>query len=1187
MNEFQSLVNKMLEGELSDREAKKLHAILETDPEARKAYVEQCHMHAFLAEEPSLKGALAESSPIDPEESPKVEKTLWGRIMPQIGVMAASVAISVVGILTVLNFTGRNETELVSEGPVLTPEAAYEKAEFPNEGNLKRPPTNFAVISKSPAEDELVSFNHDIRPILSENCYHCHGPDASSRKADLRLDIEANAFQPHGKFEAPIVAEDPESSPLYQRIVSTLKSEVMPPPDTNKTLTEEEKDLVKRWIEQGANWEGHWAFEQPSKQAVPDTDWGVGEIDAFIAARHDELGLKPNPEADRETLARRLSLDLTGLPPSPEMVEAFVSDKSYNAYEKYVDVLLASPAYGEHQARYWLDAARYSDTHGLHLDNYREIWPYRDWVINAFNDNKPYDDFTVEQIAGDLLPNATQDQIIATGFNRCNPTTSEGGAIDEEYRTIYAKDRVETTSTVFLGLTMGCASCHDHKFDPVSMEDFYKFSAFFNNLDGPIMDGNARDTAPVMVLPTEEYVAEWPSVESEYDQIFKLLEKIKKENKDGFEDWLAEENKQLPSDIVKPLLISKLAPEAYEQDEEEKKKKPADKLPEADVFFTYGQSFEVPDEVSSLGKGDGFILSMSYLGGKTAPEGEYLLMSKFDGDRGYRLYLLFGDPDQPNIGRLRLELVHSLKSQDMISVTTKASRYAISAWGQYSLRVSYDGSGDASGVAFAKDSKPMAVDGTLTINQLTGDFSTGAEVVIGSDFDEETAKKTPVVNLAYYSSEHPFYALSHFEGEKALRKTLEKDEGSRKKKEKKALQAFYFDMIDPERSPVRKSFVPLENKYRVIYDHATVSLVMKEKADGEPHAFMLSRGDYEKKGDRVLADIPSVFGTLGEGAPNDRLGLARWLVSPENPLTSRVTVNRYWQNLFGRGLVETSEDFGIMGSNPSHPELLDWLAVDFQENGWDLKSLIKKMVMSSTYRQDSRIDPEELEADPDNIYLARGARYRLDGEVLRDQALAVSGALNDKVGGVPVKPYQPKGIWNAVAYSGSNTRFYKKDEGDAVYRRSLYTFWKRTAPPPNMVIFDAPSRENCSVRRERTNTPLQALTLMNDPQYVEAARMLAQRSVEASIEGTSNVENLIGSMYRFAFGSELSPKHKDVLLRSYKQFLLNFQADTDAAKAFLEVGDSVALESEDAASLASLTMVASQIMNLDSFINKY
>jgi hypothetical protein len=1183
MNELENLIARLLTGEISATEQKALNAILERDPEARRIYVEQCQLHAQLLSNPEVRNLLYAEELID-EASPTVPAVAEGQsAVKSAGAqpwkwIAVSAAVSALVVLGVVRLSTKSAAPQLSESPEsVSPETAYQQAEFSESGSLKRPPTNFAVVTNKSPHSGQVSFNRDVRPIFSENCYHCHGPDANTRKAELRLDIEASAFAPHGEFAAPIVRGDPGASPLYQRITSPLKSEIMPPIDSHKSLTDAEKGLIRNWIAQGAKWEGHWAFVPPRKVMPPKSEWGMGPIDAFIFSKQQELGLSPNPRADREVLARRLALDLIGLPATPQQVATFGADQRPNAYEIYVDSLLASPAFGEHQARFWLDAARYADTHGLHLDNYREIWPYRDWVVDAFNRNQPFDEFTVEQIAGDLLPSPTQAQLLATGFSRCSPTTSEGGAIDEEYRAIYAKDRTETVSTVFLGLTVGCAACHDHKFDPITQKDFYQFSAFFNNIDGPIMDGNAYDTRPNLVMPRPQDEASWPPIRDAYQSSERRLDALRGERNDAYEAWLAAGEFAAPEADVSSVWDAELTPVEAGQE--------------------LLQFVNLPTELATWNRDQPFTFMLDFKIPKIPAGTERLAASKFDGDRGWRLFVLPGDISQPDRYRLRFELIHSLVNRQLISMTTKSRRYIpLLAGKTLPLTVSYDGSGKALGLVLGAPDR-LTIDGPLLVDNLQGDFANLGDLLVThprikanaeeeQTEDDNSEAKAPMAALAMrlslYDSAIPLYLFGHQKQMKTLVETFAQPEADRAKRDGNLLKNYYLEVVDPLYRAAQRAHASLEVGYQFIYDQATISLVMKEREEAAM-AHILNRGEYDKKGEEVSAAIPAVLGQMSPDVPRNRLGLARWLVDEKNPLTARVTVNRVWQNLFGTGLVATSEDFGTMGENPSHPELLDWLAVDFRENGWDLKALIKQIVATETYQQDAKIDAAEYAIDTDNRFLARGPRYRLDAEVIRDQALFVGGALDDTRGGPPVKPYQPVGIWNAVAYSGSNTRFYQQDEGPALYRRSLYTFWKRTAPPPNMTIFDAPSRENCTVRRERTNTPLQALILMNDPQFFEAARMLAQRSLEVT---DMSVDGRIGVMYRYAFGRAAPETHGKILSESYHRFESAFRQSPEDAAKVVRTGDSTPLDAPDVVSFASLTMVASQIMNLDNFLNK-
>jgi hypothetical protein len=799
-----------------------------------------------------------------------------------------------------------------------------------------------------------LEYNRDIRPILAENCFACHGHDSAARKADLRLDQRTAAIE-----AGAITPRDPEASELIARINADDPHEMMPPPKTTKTLSSEQKDVLKRWIEAGAEYQLHWSIIAPGRPELPkvrNTGWVRNPIDQFVLTKLEQNGLKPAPEADRRTLVRRLSLDLTGLPPSPGLVEAFVNDPAPDAYGRLVTRLLDSPSWGEHRARFWLDAARYADTNGYHFDNYREAWAYRDWVIGAFNRNLSFDRFTIEQLAGDLLPGSTLDQQVASGFNRCNATTNEGGTIPEEYKVLYTRDRTETVSQVWLGLTAGCAVCHDHKFDPLSQREFYELSAFFNNTTQPIMDGNIQNTPPTAVVPITADQDRWQVLNAERASLQGRLDAQRQAARSDLIRWLTEAKARAKSGSLAPL-------------------------PRRDWF-------------------------------------------------------------------------------------------------------------------------------RLTAHWLA---------------------------------------------------------------------------IDPPANALRAQLAELQKKEAPIKKRGTLAHVMHER--NEPAmAFLLYRGEYDKRRDAVKPDTPDVLPPMTADLPKNRLGLAKWLVRSDNPLTARVTVNRFWQEVFGTALVRTAGDLGVSGELPSHPELLDWLAIEFRDSGWDIKRFFRLMVESATYRQSAAVTPEKREKDPQNRLLSRGPRFRMDGEMIRDAALASSGLLIGRMGGPSVKPYQPEGVWEAVAMPESNTHFYKPDHGERLYRRSLYTFWKRSAPPASMEVFNAPSREVCTVRRERTNTPLQALVTLNDPQFVEAARALAQSTLkrQQQTDPTAGIDWIATRLLARPF----RPEERAVVDASLAKLISFYQSHPDQAALLLNVGESKADPSLDPSTLAAWTMLANELMNLDEFLCK-
>ncbi|MHC5539559.1 PSD1 and planctomycete cytochrome C domain-containing protein [Singulisphaera rosea] len=854
---------------------------------------------------------------------------------------------------------------------------------------------------------EEIQYNRDVRPILSETCFRCHGP--GDRKAGLRLDLREEAIKPAESGAVPIVPGHLEESELIRRILTEDETEVMPPPKAHKTLSTTQKDLLKRWVQSGATYQKHWSFEPPLKEPAPKVN-GSGvvvrnSIDAFIAERARSKGLTPSPEADKETLIRRVAFTLTGLPPTPAEVELYLGDSSSRSYENMVERYLFSPRYGEEMARHWLDVARYADTHGLHLDNERAMWPYRDWVVRAFNDNVPFDRFTVEQLAGDLLEKPTRDQLIATGFNRCNVTTSEGGSIEAEWYFRNAVDRSSTMAETWMGLTAGCAVCHDHKYDPISAKEFYSLYAFFYSAAGPAMDGNALLHEPTLKLPTP-------------DQESKLAE------------------------LTKAVADAKQAVEA------------------ASKFPTY-----IDPADSAVAKVEG-----------SAPEEH---------------------------GKLE---------------RAKDPQYSFRAWVE-------QGGGAAS-----KD--------------LTGDIKEWLGKQKAGTLAEGDAKKL---------REH--YLKNVCESTKGTFAALAQ-EAARREKERASLDGAI---------PVTYIFRDMETPRQ---------------------AFVMLRGQYDKTGEKVEPSTPKVLPELRTATPGarpNRLDLARWLVSQDHPLTARVAVNRFWQQFFGTGLVKTSFDFGTQGESPTHPELLDWLAVTFREGNWDVRDLVRLMLHSATFRQSTRVTAEMLQIDPDNRYYARGPRFRLDAEQVRDNALYVGGLLDTRMGGKGVKPYQPSNIWEPVAFTGSNTREYHQDSGQALYRRSLYTFLKRTAPPPFMANFDAPNRESFCTRRERSNTPLQALQLMNDVQHFESARGLAERILR---EGGTTPEARINYGFRVVLSRRPDAEELAVLREQCRAHLERFRTDKDAAKAVTHFGESQPTPGLPEEELAAYTLLANTLLNLDETVTR-
>ncbi|MBE0540782.1 MAG: PSD1 domain-containing protein [Verrucomicrobia bacterium] len=1008
------------------------------------------------------------------------------------------------------------------------------------------------------AASDKVDFSRDISPILSDNCYACHGPDAAHRKAGLRFDLKDGALADLGGHHA-IVPGDPEKSELIARIITKDEDEIMPPLDSGKQLTEAQIDLLKRWIVQGAEWKSHWSFikpELPSLPEVKDARWPRNPIDQFILSRLEKEGLETSTEADKITLIRRVTFDLTGLPPTPAEVDAFLADHRSDAYERVVDRLLQSPRYGEHQARYWLDAARYGDTHGLHLDNERSMWPYRDWVVEAFNRNLPFDQFTVEQLAGDLLPNPTRDQKVASGFNRCNVSTSEGGAIDDEFYVRYAVDRTETVSTVWMGLTVGCAACHDHKFDPISQKEFYEMYAIFNNFDEKAMDGNALLPAPTLKLPTPEQSAKLTELS---DAIASVEKRVREET--ARIDYQEPEREiqpapEAPGDFV--WLEDDFPPGAEIKSDGEPLRviegqrvysgaralaRTAEGL--AQDFFTQAEQPLI------VGKGDK-LFAYVWIDPANPPQA---IMLQYH-TTGWLHRANWGDEDAIVYGEKgtakKLLLGELPKAGEWVRLEIPAAKLGLKAGAKIY------------GMAFTQFGGTVHWDKAGIVTMTPQEDFSGVSQLAWEQ--QEKAREKP---------ELPKEVLD------AVKLEPEK----RSPEQTKRLREHYIANVY---APARETFDPLLKevadlrKEREDLDKSIPATMISKEMEKPRGAYILKRGEYDKRGDPVEPGVPAVLPPLPASETSNRLDFARWLVHPDHPLTARVTVNRFWQQLFGTGLVKSSGDFGAQGEWPSHPELLDWLATEFIGNGWDVKQLLRLMLTSAAYRQSSAATARHLEADPENRLLARGPRFRLDAEVIRDNALYVSGLLVEKMGGRGVRPYQPPGIWEAVGYTTSNTAKFEQDHGEALYRRSLYVFWKRTAPPPYLTTFDAPSREKFCVRRERANTPLQALVTMNDPAYVEAARHLSARMLRYN----RTPDERLDYGFRLVTARRPSAGEKAVLKSALKNFLTKYEQDQEAAKKLISVGDSPVNEQLPPSELAAYTMVASLLLNLDETLNK-
>jgi len=1046
------------------------------------------------------------------------------------------------------------------------------------------------AVAATPPSGPIV-FNRDIKPILADACLNCHGADPATRKAGLRLDTEDGLFSATDKRGAVVIKGKATESPVWERITTTDPDDVMPPPESHKQLLPEHKELLRRWMDEGARWQPHWAFIAPERPPMPDLARPAttlrNPIDAFWLAQLEQKGLGPNPEADRRTLARRLSLDLIGIIPDPAEVDAFVADDSPDYYEKFVQKLMASPQYGEHRGRAWLDAARYADTHGLHFDNYREMWPYRDWVIDAYNKNQPFDQFVVEQMAGDLLPNPTMEQLIATGFQRCNITTNEGGTIEAENLANYTRDRVETTSWVFLGLTANCAVCHDHKFDPISAKDFYSMAAFFRNTTQSGFDGNNRQGANAnMVVPqTSEDRARWAALPGEIEAQQTLLAQRRSDAAPVFEQWVAAAKADEVGPEVNPEALLAHAPLTEGVGDEI-----GAVCGERMTFKATGQVVWKPDgrigpapvltaaANFDLGNQGDFEKDQAFSYGawvRPAGNGAFAgIIARMDESNAYRGWDLF-----QHGGEFAVHLVSGWE-ENVIKVTTKGNRLKANEWQH--VFVTYDGSGKAGGVRLFVNGQPA--DLRVDKDSLTGTIRNTVPLRIGQRSKGQVFEGGSVQDVRVYGRRLTGEEVASLHQNGPLRAMLAGDAAQRTPEQKKALFEHYLVTRDQPFQDLQQTIARLNGEKEAIKGRSPITHVQEEKKDSEPMAHILMRGNYDQLGEKVEANVFHALHPMPEGAPKNRLGLAQWLVAPENPLTARVTINRLWQEIFGTGLVKTAEDFGVMGEIPVNQPLLDWLAVEFRESGWDLKHMVTLIVSSSAYRQSVVIPEEKMEKDRDNRLLSRGPRFRMDAEMLRDSNLAASGLLSSKMGGPGTRPYQPDGVWDKVGMVEGDTRIYKQDTGENLYRRSIYNFWKRMAPPASLEIFNAPAREASCLRRERTNTPLQALVTMNDTQYVEAARVLAEKALKSA--GSEDVDAAIGFIAARLLSRPLRPEERGIVKGTLDDVLSHYRAQPAAAAELIAVGETQADPALDAATLAAWTMIANQLMNLDEVLNK-
>lgn len=1023
-----------------------------------------------------------------------------------------------------------------------------------------------------------IDFSNEIRPILAAHCFSCHGPDEHSRAAELRLDIREAALA-----QAAFVPHELAKSKLVDRIDSNDPEYQMPPPTAKKPLSESHKTLLKQWIEQGADYSDHWAFVAPSKPAIPQLElpgWAQNPIDFFIGSRLEKQRLSPSPKADRATLLRRVSLDLTGLPPTVSELEQFLNDASAEAYEHAVDRLLGSKHYAERMALEWLDLARYADTNGYNNDEDRTMWPWRDWIINAFDCNMPFDQFTIEQLAGDLLPNPSQDQLIATGFLRNQGHNTEGGIIQEEYRVEYVADRVHTVSTVFLGLSLQCARCHDHKFDPVSQTEYFQFYSFFNSLDEK-QAGYSKfvGAEPFIRVPAKEQAEKITALDEQLANWRSRLNQLEQQAETNVAKFIAE----TPENELK-VRFSQTALYHFPLDQANGTSV-FEAVSNSNIGSTSGminwqagknqQAIELIEgsridlgQIASFTADHPFSISVWV---KPKSNATMAILSKMDESQSFRGYDLL-----LSSGKVEMHLVNKWPD-NAIKVATKQS-FSADQW--HHIVATYDGSKSANGVRIYVDSKLEACE---IVQDSLGDTIQSPQPLRIGLRQHSLAYQGLIDELQLFGSlleEENVKQLAQFLPVSGFADWVATPVELRTESQRKQIQQFYLNRIDAEYSKLQKSIADIRKEKAAIEESSPAVMIMREM-NPPRETFVLKRGQYDQPAERVFSKVPKALLASQSEHPTDRLALARWIVSDANPLTARVTVNRWWQHFFGVGIVRTAEDFGLTGDTPSNRELLDYLACRFMESGWDVKAMQKLIVMSATYQQESRVRPELSECDPENRLLARGPRYRLPAETIRDNALMISGLLRPRIGGPSVKPYQPDGLWEDVTVERRGK--YVADVGEGLYRRSLYTFWKRTCPPPSMMNFDAPNREVCLARRARTNTPLQSLVLMNDPTFVECARLLAQAMI---MEGGSKSEVRINVGMRRAVARPANEIEREILTGILESATQSFIEDPSRAQSLNAIGATPSDSSIDPVELAAWSIVASTLLNLDETISK-
>ena len=1040
-----------------------------------------------------------------------------------------------------------------------------------------------------PAE---LDYNQHVKPILSDKCFACHGPDKAKQKAGLRLDLARNAYGDLPKSPGK-VAIDPGSlknSEVFRRILSTDPDVMMPTPESHLSLTTYEKAVLVKWIQEGAEYKPHWAFVKPEMPEIPsieNDDWAINPIDNFVAAKLAENKVSPSPEASRELLIRRVTLDLTGLPPTLTEIDAFVADKSENAYEKLVNRLLKSPHYGERLAADWLDLARFADSHGYTVDRLRDMSPYRDWVINAFNKNQPYDQFIHHQLAGDLMPGkATKARLIATAFNRNHQQNLEGGIVEEEFQREYVLDRTNTLGDAFLGLSVGCARCHDHKYDPVSQKNYYQLSSFFNNVEeaGQISWDEAMPS-PTLLLPTKKQEQLMHFIQTKISQQNAQVATVQQQGANDFTQWLNKgeytvlQGEKTPANglMARYSFDNKSLLNAVTKKDTAQMKRETGKEPEQWTTGHHGPGLKLNgDAWLDLGKVGIFSKSEPFTVGlwlnipKNMTEGVFFHKGQAErlyNFRGYHVYL--------RNGKLELSMAHVAPSNAITKITTRL--VPRDQWLQ--LTITSDGSGKATGLRLYVNGtdQPMRT----KMDQLTKDIlfdtvkvHTQPGLQVGGWYRGTGFKDGLIDDIVVYNRALTPYEITMLAERANWSRIVAKQPAQLTSADRKILSNYYFSAVHEPTLLARKKLMETRKTLADSTEKIQELMVMQESATPK-QTYVLARGVYDAPGEKVYPNTPERIFAFPKNLPKNRYGLAQWLTDADNPLTARVAVNRYWQLLFGTGIVKTTEDFGNQGELPTHPELLDWLAITFRESQWNVKQLVKTMVMSATYRQDSRTSRELLEKDPQNRLLARSPSHRLSAEMMRDNALAASGLMNYEVGGRSIKPYQPDGLWRI------NSATYVPDSGAIVYKRSVYVLVKRSVPNPTLSTFDAPSRSSCTVRRQKTNTPLQALVTLNDPTFVEAANVLGEQMTRQKDE-----KQAISMAYRKLTGRRPTRPEVDLLVKLQVAQLSRFSKSPGKMKGWLATGQYRVDSTLDAAQVAANAVVASTIMNSDATLTK-